>query len=298
MSSILFENKNNFDILLIKESDINFLDWKDPEYIKNICNQDIYTVITTNSENFLKDIHSNLKSNENINLVSERFNIELETQIICELKEYTYELLHLILYDENGNRILNNDNINDVATLLNLKEKYINYNSILIKNYLPINNKSSIIINSSIDDIKIILDSRANTKIVTYDGDDWKEEIFIGDLENYAKEFFDDKCIKLEIPFLKHNINIWYEIFEGKNINICGTLIKKPIYKCFWFTMNTDEFRGSLSLDEVQKIIKISHHLEFPYTTKDEWIAEEFDEYNRLVIKNKYRILDFVNNFF
>ena len=93
MSSILFENKNDFDILLIKESDINLLDWKDPEYIKKICNQDIYTVITTNPENFLKDIHSNLKSNENINLVSEKFNIELETQIICELKEYTYELL-------------------------------------------------------------------------------------------------------------------------------------------------------------------------------------------------------------
>ena len=34
MSSILFENKNDFDILLIKESDINLLDWKDPEYIK------------------------------------------------------------------------------------------------------------------------------------------------------------------------------------------------------------------------------------------------------------------------
>ena len=41
--------------------------------------------------------------------------------------------------------------------------------------------------------------------------------------------------------------------------------------------MNTDEFRGSLSLDEVQKIIKISHHLEFPYTTKDEWIIDEFE---------------------
>jgi hypothetical protein len=193
--------------------------------------------------------------------------------------------------------INNNDNINGVSTLLNLKEKNIYYNSILIKTYLPTTNiKSAVMVNCGINDVKFILDSRLNTNIVTFDGDTWEEKVIHGDLEVFAKEFFDERHTKLEIGFLKHNINIWYETFDGKNIHSCGTLIKKPVFKCFWFTMASEQFRGSLLLDEVQKIIKLSHKLELPYTAKDEWIKEEQDDYNRVIVKNKYRVLELAYN--
>jgi hypothetical protein len=293
-SKIILENTNNFDILLIKSSNIDpSLDWKDPNYTKNICDLDIYQVVTTNAENYLDDIAKYL----DINNRNKVFNVHVETQVIAEFKDYVYELLYILTYDNKSNYIHDNDNINSVSTLLNLKEKNVYYNSILIKTYLPTsNNKSMYMVNCGINDVKYILDSRLNTTIVTFDGDTWEEKIIQGDLELFAKEFFDERHTKLELGFLKHNINIWYETFDGKNINSCGTLIKKPVFKCFWFTMASEQFRGSLLLDEVQKIIKLSYKLEPPYTAKDEWVKEENDEYNRVIVKNKYRVLEYVYN--
>lgn len=294
-SKIILENTNNFDILLIKSSNIDSLDWKDPNYTKNICDLDIYQVVTTNAENYLNDIAKYL----DINNRNKVFNVHVETQVIAEFKDYVYELLHILTYDNKSNYIYDNDNINGVSTLLNLKEKHIFYNSILIKTYLPTtNNKSMYMVNCGIDDVKYILDSRTKTSIVTFDGDTWEDKVIQGDLELFAKEFFDEGHIKLEVGFLKHNINIWYETFHGKNINSCGTLITKPVYKCFWFTMASEQFRGSLLLEEVQKIIKLSHHIEYPYKCKEEWINEERDDYNRVIVKNKYRVLESAYNTF
>jgi hypothetical protein len=294
-SKITLENTNNFDILLIKSSNVDSLDWKDPNYTKSICDLDIYKVITTNSENYLNDLALYL----DINNRNKVFNVHVETQVIAEFKDYVYELMYILTYDNKSNYIHDNENINGVSTLLNLKEKHIYYNSILVKTYLPTtNNKSMFMVNCGIDDVKYILDSRLKTSVVTFDGDVWEEKIIQGELELFAKEFFDDNHTKLEIGFLKHNINIWYETFDGKNIHSCGTLIKKPVFKCLWFTMASEQFRGSLLLEEVQKIIKISNHLEHPYTAREEWIKEEQDEYNRVIVKNKYRVLESAYNTF
>jgi hypothetical protein len=56
--------------------------------------------------------------------------------------------------------------------------------------------------------------------------------------------------------------------------------------------MINDEFRGNLYLDEVNKIIKISNVLDFPFSVNPEWIKEEKDEIDRDVIKNKYKVLN------
>jgi len=135
------------------------------------------------------------------------------------------------------------------------------------------------------------LENRIKTKVVIYDGE-WKEIEVIGNLEDYAKEFFDDVHLKFESPFLKHNINIWYEKLDGVNSYVCGKILNKPIYKCLWFTMISDEYRGSLSLNEVNTIIKLSNHLNFPYEPPSEWLVDEKDVYGRDKIKNKYRILE------
>jgi hypothetical protein len=98
----------------------------------------------------------------------------------------------------------------------------------------------------------------------------------------------------MEIPFLMHNLNIWYELLDGVNTKkkVCGNLIDKPVYKCLIFTMKNEEFRGSISLNEINKIIEISNHLEPPFKSEERWIFDEKDDFGRNVIKNKYRVLD------
>ena len=58
------------------------------------------------------------------------------------------------------------------------------------------------------------------------------------------------------------------------------------------FTMLTDTIRGNITLNEVNKIIKLSTVLEPPYKPDDKWLSDEKDIHGRNIIKNKYRILD------
>ena len=98
--------------------------------------------------------------------------------------------------------------------------------------------------------------------------------------------------MKFETPFLKHNVNIWYEKLDGMNNYVCGKLLNKPIYKCLFFTMISDEYRGSILLNEVTQIIKLSNYINSPYEPPAEWLIDEKDIYGRNKIKNKYRILE------
>lgn len=289
MDKLQFENNTPFNFLLIKPIEINTLDWSSENYTQQLIDLPIYELINSNSDNFLYDVN-NVLSIETYN------NIELITQIICEEPNYIYELLYLLPYDKKTI----NANINNVANLINTNDDIIYGNAILLKTLIPINNISMLVSEIIIHDVKHILDNRVKTKIVIYDSETWKEDICIGNLENYANNFFDDNNYKkLEIAFLMYNINIWYDVIENiTNNNICGSIINKPIYKCLWFTMISDEYRGSITLEEVQKIIKVSNHLKFPYMTKDEWISEEIDNIGRKVIKNKYRVLEYALNYF
>jgi hypothetical protein len=287
-SQFVFENKDNFNLLLIKPNKIDHLDWLDSLYTDNISKENCYEVIKTNPENFVKDI--------TYSLLIDKYNtvgLEVAKQIICEIPDYIYELLYVKKISDIGiSTNIDIFDVNEIASLLNTCDEKIYGNTLLLKTYLPTLSKTMILSNIDNNDIKTILDNRVKTKVVIYDGE-FKEEYVVGDLETYAKEFFDDTWNKLEIPFLLHNINIWYDTLECKMRNtICGKIINKPVYKCIWFTMINDEFRGSLSLSEVEKIIKLSYKLEYPYIAKLEWIEDEKDEFNRDIIKNKYRVLE------
>lgn len=283
-----FENIDTFDILLIYPGSIDNLDWNNLDYVNNIIKLDYYNIIKANSVNFIDILSENL---ELIKYRDKKNLVEVTTQIINESPNYIYEML----YVEDLN---STDNVfNSVASLLNTKEEKIYGNAILIKTFIPSLSKSIIMKNILVSDIKYILENRIKTNIVIYD-ELWRDES-IYDLEKFAKSFFEDKYYKLEIPFLLHNINIWYEIDDfstNKLLNICGTILDKPIYKCFWFTMITDEYRGSIYLDEVNKIIKLSYKLELPYSVKNEWNKDETDSYNRKVIYSKYKVLDLAYN--
>lgn len=291
---IVMENINNFSFLHIDINDISFLNWSDPYYLDKILNLDIYNLVTTNSETFLEDIaqYLNLKNSNNINYM-------IETQIVAELPEYIYEILYI-------NNIDNKPEYkNDIGTLLMLNGDKIFGNIILLKTHLP--NDSMLFVDSHKTDIKLILESRIKTKVVIYEDDKWLEKTVIGNLIDYANDFFDDTYLKIEKSFLKHNINIWYEkdnINKKDSINnknICGKLLDTPISKCILFTMLTDDCRGNITLDEINKIIYLSNKLDFPFSVDYNLLIEEKDNYNRYKIKNKYKILEKVyqknNNF-
>ena len=67
------------------------------------------------------------------------------------------------------------------------------------------------------------------------------------------------------------------------------------INKCIVFTLVNDNVRGNLSMDEFKKIKFLSEKLE-KYNIPEELNNEEKDEIGRLIIKNKYRILEYMYN--
>lgn len=301
-NKLKFENKNDFQLLLIKPcygehnlSDENIskiqsidkLNFNSETYTDDIIKIDAYEDVLCNSDIFIDIITDKLL----IDKYNKDSNIEVESQVISEIPNYIYELLYI----KNINK--DQEPFNEIASLLNTNDDKIYGNALLMKTYIPSLSNSILIDNCILDNIKSILDSRVNTNIVIYDSE-WSNKIVKGHLEDFANEFFDGNYSKCEIPFLLHNINIWYEICEGCSNTTCGKILEKPIYKCFWFTMITDNFRGNLYLDEVTKIINISNKLDFPFNAKAEWIDEETDEYGRKIIKNKYKILDLANNIF
>jgi hypothetical protein len=193
--------------------------------------------------------------------------LEVTTQVISEIPGYIYELIYIDELTEND------DVINNVASLLNTNGNKVYGNAFLMKTFIPSLSKSILITNTAILHIKEILDNRVKTIVVIYDGE-WSNKIVTGNLEEFANSFFDEEYKRFETPFLLHNINIWYEECDGCSTKLCGKILERPIYKCIWFTMITDEYRGSIYLDEVKKIIDVSNKMDFPFNAKKEWIDD------------------------
>jgi hypothetical protein len=287
-----FENTNTFNIVLIKPNNISHLEYNSPNYINQILNNDCYEIIPCNSNNFMEYLKTLVQENNKNSINHNKDGLEIISQVIHEKKDYIYELLYL------ENKI---NEKNDIASLLNNNGTNICGSAILMKTYLPSltndNQLSETILieDCSLSDVKTILDSRVHINIVSYDGE-WSNTTTMYNIDSFAEEFFDDKYEKIEFPFLMHNINIWYEV--GGKKTICDKLIDKPVCKCIFFTMITDKYFGNIYLEEVQKIIKLSNYLEYPFTIKSEWVPEKKDNIGREVIYNKYKILDYVYNLY
>ncbi len=279
------ENDNNFECLLIKPNSIKNISWLDLNYPKIISELDIYESVITNKDNFIEIIATKLLEKYNIP------NLSIKNEVIAETTDYFYELLYVDLQD---NKEYHNI-VNEVATLININGDTIYSNALLLKNYLPSLTDTLILVDAKTQDIKNILHNRVNTKIVVWDYDNnWREVEVVGDLNNFAKDFFEDYDYqKMELAFLMHNINIWYITDNFGEKNICGSLISKPIEKCLWFTMITDELRGNLTLDEVKQIIFLSNNLP-SFKTPSELLEEKNDKFGRKIINNKYKILNFM----
>jgi hypothetical protein len=289
IDKITTEKNETFDCLIINHGLISDLSWSDPNYLKKLMELDLFESINVNQDNFVEIISTKL----NVNKYSDVKNLSVKNEIICEEPYYLYELLYVDLEKETQYH----SNINELASLINSNCDKIYSSAILFRNHLPSLTDSMTMCDVSKQDLERILYERVNTKVVIWD-DEWREDIVLGDLQQYAKIFFEGESYKkLEIGFLMHNINIWYisanSDYLGKKV--CGNIITKPIEKCIWFTMKSDEYRGNLTLDEVNKIIYLSNKLD-NYQTPGELLEEKIDKLGRKIIYNKYKVLDLLYN--
>lgn len=292
LEKVTMEKNEIFDCLIIKSGSIANLVWSDPAYTKKIVQLNLFESVTVNQDNFFEVIATKL----NINKYSDVDNISVKNEFVGEEPYYLYELLYVDL--EKETKYHTDENFNELASLINTNGDKIYSNAILLRNYLPSLSDSMTLSSVTKTDLERILYERVNTKVVLWD-ENFREDYVIGDLNEYANIFFDGEHFeKLEIPFLMHNINVWYQTDATGGLlgkKVCGDIIKKPIERCIWFTMKSDEYRGNLTCDEVNKIIYLSKILT-NYQTPSEYTEEKNDHLGRKIIYNKYKVLDHMYN--
>jgi len=290
-NKIKLENKSDFKLLLIKANKIDKMTWTDPNYINDILNSDYVKEVTFSPGKFAEDLGTSLDV--------EKYELpDVKCNLFYEEPDYHYEILYIDLLPTYKKVELENQ---FSLLLQNNGDNLIFGNALIMKTYVPVNDMNFMKISDiNKDDIKRILEDRINTKVITFDNGDYEEKKIIGSVEQFAETFFDeeDKYIiqKMELPFLRHNINIWFTKFEYGFEKVCGDLLKHlVINKCIVFTLINDNIRGNISMDEFNKIKYLSEKLE-NYKVPEDLNEEEKDNIGRLLIKNKYRILDNVYN--
>jgi hypothetical protein len=287
IDEIVMENNNSFDCMVILPGSIEKVSWLQSTYSFELMKLDLFEMVPTNKDNFMEVLATKLDV--------DKYKIQdmnVKTSIVAEEYSYVYQLMYIDM--EKNAEYMIKENLNEMASLINTNGDKIYSNAILFKNYLPSLSDSMSLVSITKKDVGDFLHNRVYTRIVTWD-DSWDEKVVMGDLNIFAHDFFDDNnIIKIEFPFLMHNINIWYTTFSyGRDV--CGKLLNKKIDKCIWFTMKSDEIRGSINYDEVKKIIYLSEKLD-KYITPSYMTEEKFDSMGRKIIYNKYKVLDYMYN--
>lgn len=281
MTDIKILDEKPFHILLIEPGKIDQLDWNNPDYIQTLVNMPFVKTILVEPSKFFEKIYELLK------ISKDDEHKHLMTESISDEANYIYEIIYIDTLNKQTKLIHN-----ELASMLHLEHELIHGNCIVIKSNTPTLSNDMKFVDMTSSELHKILRRRGFTTVVTWE-DGWREDEFYGNLENYADKLFEgEKYSKLEIAFLKHNINIWYLKSEYGTKDVCGSFINGPIEKCFIFTMVTDTIRGCITKDEVNKILQLSKVLTPPFKPDNEWFEEEKDQYGRKIIKNKYKILD------
>lgn len=282
------DRTDDIEFLVINPGSIEDLDYNDPGYINGIFNRINIQSIKCNPNDFLIKMGEYLENDKYGDDYS-----QVKKVIVHDEPNYIYEIFFLDISDINK---LKPEMFNGLGTLLNIEENHIFGNCILLKTHVPVDNfKKLDLVEVSKKDINNILNSRVNTNVIIYEDGEFREEKFAGDIHVHAKRIFNDQFYhEKEIPFLLHNLNIFYT-FDSYGNEFMPNLVKGKIELAIFFTMNTEKLRGNISRDELDKIIYLSKKLE-TFTVDNELVKDEKDDFNRTIIKNKYRILEYVYN--
>jgi hypothetical protein len=146
------------------------------------------------------------------------------------------------------------------------------------------------------------MNRRVNTTIVTYDAEDeqYNEIVVVGPIDTFVQSFFSGNSYnikKKELAFLRHNVNVWYTEDKYGCLDVFGNILDDiaRVDKMIVFSMWSDEYRDSFTLDEFNKIKYLSKKLT-TYTVPEELDKNQLDELGRVIIKNKYKILNIIYN--
>jgi len=278
-----FFNDKPFYILFVDLGDfeLNKYDWNNPNYVQNLISQPFISAHQVTSETFFPFLKEKLKLKED-NLVV--------TQTIAEEPGYNYELLYIdSTYKNTGLPV------NHFATLLNSNGEVITGPAIVVKNYISTLENNMHFEDMTSNELYKLLHDRGFNKVLSWndESEKWSVEEVYGPIDKFAEKFFEGEKYKFsEIAFLKHNLNILYLKSEYGKDNIMGSLLNCKVEKILVYTMLTNEIRGNLTNDELQKIIKLSLVLTPPFKPENKWFEEEKDEHGRTIIKNRFRVLD------
>jgi len=285
-TNLNMENKEPFQILLVKPGKISHIPWQSSQYLDVLFNLAIYQPIKTNPDKFLLNLAESLETNKEMHS-------DVITSVIFESPSYLYEMIYVNYADYETP----DSEENEFGTLINTKGKTVYGNLLITKTQIQQTNTSMKFVNMEMEDLYKVFKSRAEHQGVIYEDGEFKEYIWKGDksnLKNVLDDIFDGENPKhIEFPFLLHNINIYYRSLnkEKYDKHVLGKLVEVPIYQCFIMTYLTDDLFGNITLKEVKDIIYLSNILE-EYKPDQDLLKDEFDEFNRKIIKNKYRILN------
>tara|TARA_B100000161_G_scaffold200186_1_gene146020 strand:- start:1091 stop:2026 length:936 start_codon:yes stop_codon:yes gene_type:complete len=285
ISDVKFENKEDFEIMVISPNNIEEYDYNHPGYITKLINQDFNKIVKCSTDNFFEKIAEGLNIND-----FDANDRNVVWHVIYDKPEYFYEILFLDVLDKNKHTKTYQ---NQFASMINTYGEPVYGNMIILKTYIPNDkDKSMILGNMDKSDLFEIMDSRVNTKVVIFEDGEYRQDVVRGDMDVYCKNLFEESFFqKKELSFLMHNINIYYLKDEYGSV-ISKNLIPDKIEKAVIFTMTNNQIRGNITLDEVKKIVELSKDEQY-FKPKKEWIEDEKDSYDRDVIKNKYKILEY-----
>jgi len=280
--TINYQGVKDFDLIVINTNDLENMNMQDEGFLTKIINSDYINIVNTESKDFMQTIYDNLRMKD-----FEDKDMAIVNHLIYEDYEYMYEIMFLQVLSK---KALLSENNNDLGNIINTYEEKVYGNMIITKTFVdPESNKMNFS-NITKSDLYNMLNSRVKQKCIVYEDGEFREDIITGDIFTDNKRIFGDEHIShIEIPFFNHNLNIAY-IKNEYGEKIFPNLIKSNIEIAVIYTKLNDRYRGDLTMEEFNKIKTIINKTD-NYTTKKEWMEEEKDEYDRIIHKNKYRIL-------
>ena len=297
---IKLDNTEPFQVLVVKPNIIEGRDWNNPSYLKNLLQDNFCTYTSIHPSDYIEKIATMLE-------IHKYAYPEIKVHLIAESSDYIQEIMYIDLISDYKTE----NNKNEFATLLSIDGDIIYGNAIVTRTHIPSNinykpNMNDIVYEMMYDNINSdimekMLHSRANTKVIIFDGDteSYNEVEVFGPLDVFAEKFFGEAMYsykKIELGFLKHNLNIWYSTNKYGYLDVFGNLLPEldRVDKMIVFTMWTEHYRGNLTLDEFNKIKYLSKKINIDYNIPLELTEESKDKINRTIIKNKYRILNII----
>ena len=294
---IKLENTTPFQVLVVSPNKMEHIDWTTPNYLKTLLSESYCRYETINPSEYIDKL--------SILLEMEKYTyVDVKVHVISENIDSIFEIMYIDLLPE----FKVTENLNDFATLLNIDGNIINGCAIITKTEMPsINGLEKCNMwygDVTKDNIEKLLFTRANTSAIIYDADEesYQEIPIFGTMETFAETFFGESQYtykKLELGFLKHNLNIWYSENKYGCLDVFGDILPdlSRIDKMIVFTMWTETYRHNLTIDEFNKIKYLSKKINrlewYDIMVTEQIDNEEKDHLNRLIIKNKYILLNY-----